>query len=540
LLCGIAAAGLLLSACSSVAQDLSERATGLLSEIASPDAEPSIDPPGSSTPIDEGLLQAFEGTLGEIYNRVNSSVVNIRVTKAVSLSDLPEDLQIPFGQPEPPDSPDAPDEPFFATGLGSGFVWDDRGHIVTNNHVVEGAERIEVAFSDGTSVPAELVGADPDTDLAVVKIDPQGLDLKPVVLGDSSQVGVGELAIAIGNPFGLQGTMTTGIISALGRSLPAEQGVIAGPSFVIPEVIQTDAAINPGNSGGVLVNDRGQVIGVTTAIESPVAANSGVGFAVPASFVSRVVPALIETGQYEHPYLGISGSALVRELAEAMGLESGQRGALVREVSPGGPADEAGLQGSSGTTTIDGVELPIGGDVIVSINGSPVESMDDLITYLMGETAVGDEVELVALRGGDKITLQARLVARPEQDQVESAEVPQGRPVLGIEGVQLTPEINSALDLPAGQAGVLIVEVQPGSPADGAGLRGGTELIQVNGESLLGGGDVITAVAGESVSGLDDLRAALDQAGLGAEVNLTLLRDGSETEVTVTLNQAVE
>jgi 2-alkenal reductase len=252
LLGGLMIASLALTACSAVAQGLSERATDLLSGITGARDEQSLNPPAISGLVDPGLLSAYEGTLAEIYDQVNASVVNIQVTKRLSEAEL---SQLPFLDPNSPDQPSLPDAPL-ASGLGSGFVWDTAGHIVTNNHVAADAERIEVVFSDGSSAPATLVGADPDTDLAVIKVDPSGLDLRPVVLGDSSQVGVGQLAVAIGNPFGLQGTMTAGIVSALGRSLPTEQASLLGPSFIIPEIIQTDAAINPGNSGGVLVNNQ--------------------------------------------------------------------------------------------------------------------------------------------------------------------------------------------------------------------------------------------------------------------------------------------
>ena len=201
----------------------------------------------------------------------------------------------------------------YQSALGSGFVWDQNGDIVTNNHVVSGADKIEVTFSDGTIVPATLVGADPDSDLAVIKVDVPADKLHPVQLGDSSAVKVGQLAIAIGNPFGLEGTMTTGIISAVGRSLPANDN--STQSYTIPDVIQTDAPINPGNSGGVLVDVQGQVLGVTSAIESPVRASAGVGFAIPSAIVNNVVPALIKDGKYVHSWLGISGTTLVPDLA---------------------------------------------------------------------------------------------------------------------------------------------------------------------------------------------------------------------------------
>jgi serine protease Do len=270
-------------------------AAGVAAQVAptaAPTVAPVVAPSGSSV----GAVAALEGTLELIYTQVNPSVVNIQVSQAGVA-----------GSPAIPDAPGspfqslAPQGPQAQQALGSGFVWDTEGHIVTNNHVVDGADRIRVTFSDGTTVPATLVGADPDSDLAVVQVDLPANQLQPVQVADSTQVKVGELVVAIGNPFGLEGTMTLGIVSALGRSLPAESATTQGTAYTIPDVIQTDAPINPGNSGGVLVDDQGRVIGVTAAIESPVRANAGVGFAIPSAIVQKVVPVLIQDGGYEHP-----------------------------------------------------------------------------------------------------------------------------------------------------------------------------------------------------------------------------------------------
>jgi len=380
---------------------------------------------------DSGLLAAYENALTSVYENVNPSVVFISVLKDASsmlegtFPGLPEDLPNIPGFPDlnpgtPDDSnPDEqlPEQSPFAGGLGSGFVWDSEGHIVTNNHVVEGASKIEVTFADGTSLPATLVGADPYSDLAVIQVEGAGDLLKPVAMGDSDLVKVGELAIAIGNPYGLANTMTVGIISALGRSIPAgEMSQFTGnPRFTIPEIIQTDAPINPGNSGGVLLNDQGEVIGVTTAIESSSGSNAGIGFVVPSNTVKKVVPTLIEDGGFKHPYLGISGSTLVREIAEAMNLDANTKGALVGEVVENGPAAEAGLIGSSDEATIEGQSIPVGGDVIIAINGDEIKSMDDLIAYLLGKTRVGETVTLTILRDGNQMEVEATLGERPQQ-----------------------------------------------------------------------------------------------------------------------------
>ncbi|UCF26846.1 MAG: trypsin-like peptidase domain-containing protein [Chloroflexota bacterium] len=356
-------------------------------------------------PVDPGLLAAYQSTLVNIYEQVNPSVVNIQVSKSAvpNASGSPE---FPFFEspdnPELPGIPNIPESPSpFGQGLGSGFVWDEQGNIITNNHVVAGADEIEVTFADGTVVPAELIGADPDSDLAVIRVDLPSQQLIPVEVADSNQLRVGQLAIAIGNPFGLEGTMTVGIISALGRSLPASDTLSAGPVYRIPDVIQTDAPINPGNSGGVLLNDRGEVIGVTAAIESPVRANAGIGFVIPTAIVSRVVPQLISEGFYAHPYLGISGVSLYPDLAEAMKLEPQQKGALVGDVVADGPADKAGISGSSQQVTIDGFDIQVGGDVITAIDDQIINNMDDLIAFLSANTEVGQSVTLTVLRNGE-------------------------------------------------------------------------------------------------------------------------------------------
>lgn len=492
-------------------------------------------------PVDPGLLAAYQSTLVNIYEQVNPSVVNIQVSKSAvpNASGSPE---FPFFEspdnPELPGIPNIPESPSpFGQGLGSGFVWDEQGNIITNNHVVAGADEIEVTFADGTIVPAELIGADPDSDLAVIHVDLPSQQLVPVEVADSNQLRVGQLAIAIGNPFGLDGTMTVGIISALGRSLPASDNLSAGPVYRIPDVIQTDAPINPGNSGGVLLNDRGQVIGVTAAIESPVRANAGIGFVIPTAIVSRVVPQLISEGFYAHPYLGISGVSLYPDLAEAMKLEPQQKGALVGDVVADGPADKAGISGSSQQVTIDGFDIQVGGDVITAIDDQIINNMDDLIAFLSANTEVGQSVTLTVLRDGEEQQIEVNLEARPDNgNQIASLpEATRGRAWLGIMGLSLTPDIAEEMDLSGDQGGVLIEQVQSGSPADQAGLQGSFTPVTIDGQEILIGGDVITAVDGTSVASVPELGELLQVAGIGEEVNLTVIRDGKEISVTVTL-----
>ncbi len=371
---------------------------------ASAAAQPGTAPSAAvSSALKPALATDLESMYESIYDQVNPSVVKIDI------------VQNAAGSIDP-------NAPGFAAGpqqaLGSGFVWDMQGDIVTNNHVIDGADQITVTFADGTMVDGKVVGADPSSDLAVVKVNAPAALLHPVQMADSAGTRVGELAIAIGNPYGEQNTMTTGIISALGRSVPvgdpsSAQGAAQGPSYTIPDVIQTDAPINPGNSGGVLLNSAGQVLGVTQSIESASGSSSGIGFAIPSEIVQKVAPALIQTGHYDHPYLGISGSTLTPDLAQAMGLKANQRGAMIGDVTPGGPADKAGLLGSTKSVTISGLNAQVGGDVVTAIDGQPVKSFDDLVSILARSTTVNQTVTVTILRDGKEQSVKVTLAARP-------------------------------------------------------------------------------------------------------------------------------
>ncbi len=276
-------------------------------------------------------------------------------------------------------------------GLGSGFVYDLEGHIITNYHVIEDATSIQVTFLAGNITRASRIGEDPYSDLAVVKVDPEVTALHPVVLGNSSALTVGEPVAAIGNPFGLSDTITSGIVSALGRELEAPGG------YLIIDVIQVDSAINPGNSGGPLVNLGGQVVGVNTAIISGSGTFAGVGFVIPSDTVKREIHDLIAHGTYIHPWVGISGMDVNLVIAQYIGLEKPQ-GFLIFEVVPGSPADEAGLQGGTDPVTIDGQEILIGGDVIVEIEDQPVRTLNDLVVYIERNKRPGDQVTLTIVR----------------------------------------------------------------------------------------------------------------------------------------------
>ncbi|MHB9034532.1 MAG: S1C family serine protease [Anaerolineae bacterium] len=334
--------------------------------------------------------------LESLYVKVNPSVVNIRVTsQAVNVN--------------------SSDTPVYQVGEGSGFVYDTQGHIITNNHVVAGATSVFVTFADNTTYQAKVIGTDPNSDLAVIQVQSDAAHSVPLTLGDSDKVLVGEVVVAIGNPFGLQGSMTYGIVSALGRTIPASNNTNSSNAavYTIPDIIQTDAAINPGNSGGPLLNMQGEVIGINAAIESASNSSAGIGFTIPANIVKKVVPALIQNGKYEWPRLGITTFTVNAFVDQALGFSADQRGVMVVEVTPGSPAEKAGLQPATSTVAFEGSQLPTGGDVITAIDGTKVNQFDDLISYLARNASVGQTVNLTVLRGGKTITVPVTLDARP-------------------------------------------------------------------------------------------------------------------------------
>ncbi|MDC0211752.1 trypsin-like peptidase domain-containing protein [Candidatus Nitrosopelagicus sp.] len=292
-------------------------------------------------------------------------------------------------------------------GMGSGFVYSDEGYVITNQHVVQDAQKVMITFLDGEAYIGNVVGSDRDLDIAVVKVEPTNTYLQPIKIGDSSELKVGEKIAAIGNPFGLSGSMTAGIVSQMGRLLPQETG------YSIPDVIQTDAAINPGNSGGPLINMKGEVVGINTAIQSATGEFSGIGFAVPSNTVKKVVPVLIENGEFKHPWMGISGTDVDPELAEVRGLKS-SKGFLVVSVIEGSPAETAGLLGVTETEERDGREFALDGDIILSIDGETVRKISDILVHLQREKSVGDEMVLSVNRNGDMLELTMILEERPQ------------------------------------------------------------------------------------------------------------------------------
>jgi 2-alkenal reductase len=345
-----------------------------------PELETPPTPAPVTTTADTQLLtidRTLQDQLIDIYQHINPSVVHIFVFDEI------EDTSLPLG-------------------TGSGFIYDDLGHIVTNNHVVTEGESFEVVFADGTRRKAELVGADVDSDLGVIKVDELPEGVRPIGLGDSRVLKVGQFVIAIGNPFGEAGSMSVGIVSGLGRTLDSQRIAEGGGRYSLPEVIQTDAAINPGNSGGPLLDLEGDVIGVNSAISTRTGTNSGVGFSIPVNAVKQIVPRLISDGGYIYPYMGVRMLTLNLELQEQLDLQQAT-GAYVTEVTADSPASDAGLIGANGP----------GGDLIIAVDGSTVLSSDDLIAYLVFESEVGQVVDLTVVRDGEEIVIPLTLGERP-------------------------------------------------------------------------------------------------------------------------------
>jgi S1-C subfamily serine protease len=527
-------------------------------------------------------------TLPELFERAEKSVVQVTTTS---------------GAEEPG---------LFRSGIGSGFVYNNDGLIITNYHVIAPSVRlsnelvqgetndgvdINVAFEDGTIYQATLVGADRFSDIAVIDIPEDARNrLVPLPIGNSSELRVGQQVVAIGNPFGLSGSMTEGIVSGLGRLIPSSEEEQLPPfpdgtplpppqdpsnpeapqqppldevppslppgnpddeimeaqrrgSFSIPDIIQTDAPINPGNSGGPLLDLRGEVIGMNTAIFSSTGESAGVGFAIPSNTLTKVVPALINSGVYQHPWLGISGTDVTPDIAEALNL-SEAKGFLVTDITSESPADKAGIRGGYKIDNINGREIALGGDIIVAIDNNTVRKIDDILSYLEREKTVGDQVQLTVLRDGNiEQTLPTILAARPgststlqqssQQEQQQQQQQKQGKPAwLGISGTSLTPEIAEALGLTTDTKGVLVVEVVAGGPADKAGIRGGYKIDNINGREIALGGDIIVAIDNRTVTTLENILTYLsDEKQAGETAQLNILRDGRSSQVSVTLGE---
>jgi S1-C subfamily serine protease len=437
--------------------------------------------------------------------------------------------------------------------LGSGFVYDKLGHIITNFHVVDGSKnnKAYVTFLDGVSYEGEIIGADPYSDLAVVKLS--GVDknisskLIPLELANSSTVRIGEKVVAVGNPFGLSGSLSEGIISGLGRLMPAggqdesppkefenKLSQIPSPSFSIPDIIQTDAAINPGNSGGPLIDMNGKVIGINTAIFSNTGVYSGIGFAIPSNFLIKIVPELIKKGSYEHPYIGINGFDITPEIAKMLKLPEAI-GFLVVNVTDGSPASQSGIIGGNQTVQVNGIPLKIGGDIITHIDDKSVRKVDDILSYLENHKTIGENVNLTILRGPNLVEkeISMNLTSRPTHESYLN------RPALGILGLDLTPEIANLLNLNHSD-GFLITSIIENSSASKAHLRGGYIVNEINGTLVELGGDIITKIDNHSIKTQDDIQEYLKLKKIGDSITITILRDGDYKTLSLIIEKVSE
>lgn len=391
--------GLLLAACSLGANAIPEQAVASTPVADLPVSVAFQAQAPQPTAVSEAVINAADAEyllLTNIYERVAPSVVNIEVVVATDNTAGILDF-----------------------GRGSGFVFDKQGYIITNAHVIKDARDVRVTFNNGYVVDAEIIGFDTYSDLAVVRVDVDEARLHPVTVGDSEILRVGERAIAIGNPFGLASSMTVGIVSGLGRQLRSAELIdsSAPPGFQNPSIIQVDADINPGNSGGPLLNSAGEVIGVNTAIRTESGIFEGVGFSVPSSTLKRVIPALIANGHVDYSWLGISARAAddgfgVAGLVDVLNLPV-SAGVLISTVAPNSPAAKAGLQGGNGFTRVRDRDVCIGGDIIVAVNGVYVDTLDDLVAYLVINTAPGDTINLLVVRGNETFEMPLTLESRP-------------------------------------------------------------------------------------------------------------------------------
>ena len=508
----------------------------------------------------------------EIFSKVQDSVVQVTTTNT--------DIAGPLN-----------------SGLGSGFVYDNDGHIITNYHVValaslsgESSNNISssnnntdiiVTFNDGSVYNARVVGSDRFSDIAVLRVENiSESKLVPLTFGNSSQAKIGEQVVAIGNPFGLSGTLTVGVVSGLGRTIPSlgddqqeqeqpplpetpfddlfpdipglpfqqpplipdQQQQERSGAFSIPDIIQTDAAVNPGNSGGPLLNMEGQVIGMNTAIFSETGVYAGIGFAIPSNTITKIVPSLITTGSYQHPWLGLIGIDITPDIAEALGLSLEEaKGFLIIGVNEGSPADKAGIRGGDRVTNVNGREIRLGGDIVLKIDNQDVRKIEDILTYLEGQKHVGDTVQLTIVRDGKTQTVNATLTPRPgsNQSQQLQPQSEQQRPSLGISGTNVTPAIAKAMNMTQA-TGFLVVDIIAEGPADKAGIRGGYLISNINGTDIELGGDVILRIDNKTVNTIDDILSYLDTRKVNDTVQLTILREGNVENVPVQLGPSDE
>ncbi len=457
----------------------------------------------------------------------------------------------------------------FGSRQGSGFIYDNLGHIITNYHVVadpgESQETslsdkdFHITFLDGTTYIGRVIGADLYSELAVLKVENiTGDSLIPLPLGNSSQVRIGQVVLAVGNPFGLSGSMTEGIVSGFGRILPSSvpQGDLLlrqdAPSLLIPNLIQTDAAINPSNSGGPLLNTAGEVIGMNTEIFSNSGEYAGVGSAIPSDIIRKVVPELISTGTYRHPYIGITGVDVSPEIATEMGLNS-SRGFLVTEVTSGSPAERSGIRDGGVLKDINGRQIELGGDVIVAVDNVTVRKIEDLLLYLQSARSVGENVILRVIRDGKFLEIGMTVTPRPTQLQLETEQSQQQYPTLGINTINMTEQIAARMNLtrfPQQQLsndvrevereGVLVVDVFANGPADQAGIRGGFIVADINGTPVEIGGDVIMRIDNTMITNVDALDKFIGNKNIGDTIEVIVIRNAQPIKIPVIVGSTSE
>ena len=504
-------------------------ATSLFFGIASLQAMAQLSNDNSSSDVSPNSLSSSISsseaiTLPKIFNKTENSVVQITSSSPTSNS-----LVIRNGEQIPQNN----------VALASGFVYDQDGHIITNNHVISDPNSVEVTFVDGDSYSAKVIGKDLYSDIAVLQITDDGFQkhIPPLKAANSSALQVGEQVIAIGNPFGLSGTLTSGVVSQMGRVLPND---ITG--YSISNIIQTDAAINPGNSGGPLLNNRGELVGMNTAIFSNTGVYAGVGFAIPSNMVQKVASSLLKNGSYEHPYMGISGITLSPEISNATHMND-TKGILVVDITADSPADKAGLRGGDVLTSVDGHDIRLGGDVIVAVDNQSVRAMEDLLSYLEEQKVVGDNIDLSVVRDGKTQHIDMILAARPTQGAEaklqpnQGADQKQQRPALGINGINMTPELAERMKLTESQKGFLVEDIISGGPADIAGIKGGYKVANINGSDFNLGGDIVVGIDEIDVNTLKDIQSYLDSKKVGDTVQIQVIRDGQQITVPLTLGK---
>lgn len=462
--------------------------------------------------IEEETSSNNNYSFSEIFKKVNQSVVQVSTTTDPNPNQL-------------------------GVKLGSGFIYDQDGHIITNYHVVNGGNEFLVTFPDGSIYSCELVGFDPYSDLAVIKVIVPQEKLIPLTIGNSKNLVIGQHVAAVGNPFGLSGSMTEGIISGLGRQLPSlpteslpplfggNEITLRSSSFSIPDIIQTDAAINPGNSGGPLLNIKGEVIGINSAIFSNTGEYAGVGFAIPSNTIQKIVPSLIEIGSYDHPWLGIIGVDITPTIAEAIDLNlTDSKGFLITDVNANSPADKAGIQGGDRIANIDANrEIDLGGDILIGIDGNPVRKIDDLLTYLEREKRVGEKVTVDLIRNGETLEKTLTLEKRPNSEDI--FQIGNQQLSLGVTGIEVNPLLAEALNL-TDSKGFLVTSVRANGPADKAGIQGGYKVEIINNIPYTVGGDIIIGIDNKTINTVQDIKNYINSKKEGDVVNLKVIQDG--------------